>query len=149
MYKRQIRVSITTLPGEQKQAFSFEAKNMKTTRPFFSVKINDKTEKILIVMRKKSFSQKDPIIATFEGTTICSRFDELIKSDCIEQVFEFFLNLKVKESMFEQFEKQDEPISLTFEGISISLMEDDSKALSPIFLSSEFSENLTVFNFLH
>lgn len=59
-----IRVSITTLPGEQKQAFSFEAKNMKTTRPFFSVKINDKTEKILIVMRKKSFSQKDPIIAS-------------------------------------------------------------------------------------
>ena len=59
-----IRVSVTTLPGEQKQAFTLEAKKMNTSRPFFSVNINDKTEKLLIVIRKKSFSQKDPIIAS-------------------------------------------------------------------------------------
>ncbi|KAK8897682.1 hypothetical protein M9Y10_015646 [Tritrichomonas musculus] len=59
-----IRVSVTTLPSGEKQAFSFEAKKMQTTRPFFSLKINEKTEKILIVLRKKSFSEKDPIIAS-------------------------------------------------------------------------------------
>ena len=59
-----LRVSVTTLPSGEKQAFSFEAKKMQTTRPFFSVKINEKTERILIVMRKKSFSQKDPIFAS-------------------------------------------------------------------------------------
>ena len=59
-----LRVSVTTLPSGEKQAFTFEAKKMLTTRPFFSVKINEKTERILIVMRKKSFSQKDPIVAS-------------------------------------------------------------------------------------
>ena len=59
-----IRISVTTLPGEQKQAFSFDAKKMKTVHPFFSVKIDDKTEKILIVVRKKNFTEKDPIIAS-------------------------------------------------------------------------------------
>ena len=59
-----IRVSVTTLPSGEKQAFSFEAKKMQTTRPFFSLKINEKTEKILIALRKKSFSEKDPIIAS-------------------------------------------------------------------------------------
>lgn len=59
-----IRVSVTTLPGEQKQAFSFDAKKMQTVHPFFSVKVNEKTEKILIVLRKKSFSEKDPIVAS-------------------------------------------------------------------------------------
>ena len=59
-----IRVSVTSLPGEQKQAFSFDANKMKTAHPFFTIKINEKTEKILIVIRKKSFSQKDPIVAS-------------------------------------------------------------------------------------
>lgn len=59
-----IRVSVTTIPDEQKQVYSFDAKKMKTVHPFFSVAINDKTEKLLIVVRKKSFSKKDPIIAS-------------------------------------------------------------------------------------
>ena len=59
-----IRVSVTTLPGEQKQAFTFEAKKIESTRPFFSVKIDKKTDKLIIVLRKKSFSEKDPIIAS-------------------------------------------------------------------------------------
>ena len=78
-----IRVSVTTLPGEQKQAYSFEAKNMQTTRPFFSVKINEKTEKILIVMRKKSFSQKDPIIAStvISNKQIPMKFNDIANTE--------------------------------------------------------------------
>ncbi|KAK8845732.1 hypothetical protein M9Y10_020650 [Tritrichomonas musculus] len=78
-----IRVSVTTLPGEQKQAYSFEAKKMQTTRPFFSVKINEKTEKILIVMRKKSFSQKDPIIAStvISNKQIPMKFNDIANTE--------------------------------------------------------------------
>ncbi|KAK8876177.1 hypothetical protein M9Y10_006380 [Tritrichomonas musculus] len=73
-----IRVSVTTLPGEQKQAFTFEAKKLKTVMPFFSVKIDDKTKKILIVMRKKSFSQKDPIICStvIEGEELPKKIND-------------------------------------------------------------------------
>ena len=78
-----IRVSITTLPGEQKQAFSFEAKKMQTACPFFSVKINDKTENILIVMRKKSFSLKDPIIAStvIKSNQIPMKFNDITNTE--------------------------------------------------------------------
>ncbi|KAK8845721.1 hypothetical protein M9Y10_020639 [Tritrichomonas musculus] len=78
-----LRVSVTTLPGEQKQAFSFEAKKMQTTCPFFSVKIDEKTEKILIVMRKKSFSQKDPIIAStvIQSNQIPMNFNDMANTE--------------------------------------------------------------------
>lgn len=59
-----LRISVTTLPGEQKQAFSFDAKKIQTVSPLFSVRIDEKTEKVLIVIRKKSFSDNDPIIAS-------------------------------------------------------------------------------------
>ncbi|KAK8899098.1 hypothetical protein M9Y10_001399 [Tritrichomonas musculus] len=73
-----IRVSVTTLPGEQKQAFTVEAKKMKASHPFFSVKINDQTEKLLVVIRKKSFSQKDPIIAStvIKGDQLPKKFND-------------------------------------------------------------------------
>lgn len=54
-----ICISVTTLPGEQKYAFTVEAKKMKTYHTFFSVKINDQTEKLLIIIRKKSISQQN------------------------------------------------------------------------------------------
>ncbi|KAK8840627.1 hypothetical protein M9Y10_030400 [Tritrichomonas musculus] len=63
-YHDKIRVSITTFPGGQKQSNVFDAKKIQSARPFFSVRINEKTEKILIVIRKKSFAGNDPIIAS-------------------------------------------------------------------------------------
>ena len=80
-----IRVSVTTLPGEQKQAFTFDAKNMKKAHPFFSVKINEKTEMLLIVIRKKDFTQKNPIIAS-----------TVIKRDQIPTKFNDSTNTEVK-----------------------------------------------------
>lgn len=59
-----IQVSITVLPGDQKKMFSFEAKKIRSFFQTFSVVITEKTEKILIVFRKKSFLQQDPIIAS-------------------------------------------------------------------------------------
>ena len=78
-----LRVSVTTLPSGEKQAFSFEAKKMLTTRPFFSVKINEKTERILIVMRKKSFSQKDPIFASavISNKQIPTKFNDITNTE--------------------------------------------------------------------
>ena len=59
-----LRVSVTTLPGEQKQKFKFDAKKLDRINPYFSVKINEFTEKIIIVFRKKNYSEKDPIFAS-------------------------------------------------------------------------------------
>lgn len=70
-----IRVSITTIPEQNKQAFIIPAKKMKN--PYLNFKFNVKipseyipkdfvsigTEKILIIFRKKSFFYADPIIA--------------------------------------------------------------------------------------
>lgn len=70
-----IRVSITTIPEQNKQAFIIPAKKMKN--PYLNFKFNVKipseyipkdfvstgTEKILITFRKKSFFYADPIIA--------------------------------------------------------------------------------------
>lgn len=59
-----IRVSLTTFPDEQKLNTSVEVKNLKTDFPCFTVNISDKTEKILLVFRKKYLVQRDPIIAS-------------------------------------------------------------------------------------
>lgn len=60
----KIRVSITTVPEENKQAFVIEAKKMDNIHHFFTVNITDQTKKIIIVFRKKSFILNDPIIAS-------------------------------------------------------------------------------------
>ena len=70
-----IRVSITTMPEQHKQAFIIPAKKMKN--PYLNYKFNIKlpseylpkdfittgTEKILVIFRKKSYFNSDPIIA--------------------------------------------------------------------------------------
>lgn len=60
----KIRVSITTVPEENKQAFVIEAKKVDNMHHFFTVNITDQTKKIIIVFRKKSFILNDPIIAS-------------------------------------------------------------------------------------
>lgn len=59
-----VRVSLTTFPEEQKFNTTFEVKNIKTAFPSFTVNVSDRTEKILIVFRKKLVVQRDPIIAS-------------------------------------------------------------------------------------
>lgn len=60
----KVRVSITTIPEETKQAFIIDAKKMREIHHFFTVNITDKTRKIIFVFRKKSFIQNDPIVAS-------------------------------------------------------------------------------------
>lgn len=59
-----VRVSITTLPDERKQALTIDAKKLKNFHHFFTISITDQTQRILFVVRKKIFSQNDPIIAS-------------------------------------------------------------------------------------
>ena len=84
-----IRVSVTTFPDEQKINTSFEVKQIRTTFPSFTVNVSDRTEKILIVFRKKYLVQRDPIIAS---TVITS--DDLPKliNGSFDQEKEFDLN---------------------------------------------------------
>lgn len=58
-----LRVSVTALPGGSKQYFLFEASNLKKAHPTLSVNIDDETDKILIVFRKKGFTES-PLIAS-------------------------------------------------------------------------------------
>lgn len=60
----KIRVSITTIPEQNKQNFTIEAKKMNYVHHFFTVNITDQTKKVIFVFRKKSFIQNDPIIAS-------------------------------------------------------------------------------------
>lgn len=60
----KIRVSITTLPEENKDWFVINASEIHKTEHFFGTNITDKTEKIVFVFRKKSLLQSDPIIAS-------------------------------------------------------------------------------------
>lgn len=77
-----IRVSITTLPDGQKQAQTFEAKEMKTSGPTFKIQMNDQTEKVVIVFRKKNILGTDHIIAS---TTLNSKdiriFNEMMNNE--------------------------------------------------------------------
>ncbi|KAK8898372.1 hypothetical protein M9Y10_000657 [Tritrichomonas musculus] len=72
----QVRVSVTTIPEENKQAFTISARQMKDSRITFCVNVNIQrddipndlvfttTEKIIVVFRKKSLFAHDPIIAS-------------------------------------------------------------------------------------
>ena len=59
----KIRVSITTLPEKNKEAFVIEAKQMKFVHHFFTINITEKTDRIIFVIRKIGFFE-DPIIAS-------------------------------------------------------------------------------------
>ncbi|KAK8845746.1 hypothetical protein M9Y10_020664 [Tritrichomonas musculus] len=60
----KIRVSVTTIPEDNKAAVVIDAKQMDDIHSSFAVDITDKTKKIVLVIRKKSFFQNDPIIAS-------------------------------------------------------------------------------------
>ena len=60
----KVRVSITTIPEKNKQAFIIEAKKIDNVHHVFSVNITDQTKKVFFVFRKKSYFQGDPIIAS-------------------------------------------------------------------------------------
>ena len=59
-----IRVSITTMPEERKQHFQIKGKKMYCSNHVFSLNITNKTDRIIMVFRKKSFINSDPIIAS-------------------------------------------------------------------------------------
>lgn len=59
-----IRVSITTVPDDTKQAFIINASKIHNIHHQFTVNISDKTKKIIFVFRKKNSLQEDPIIAS-------------------------------------------------------------------------------------
>ena len=59
----KVRVSITTFPEQNKEAFITEAKQMFCVHHFFTVNVSEKTEKIVLVFRKKGIFD-DPIIAS-------------------------------------------------------------------------------------
>lgn len=78
----RIRVSITTLPDQQKQAQSMDVYEMNSIQPTFKIQVNDKTEKIVIVFRKKGIFGSDHIIAsTVIKTQDIHIFKELISSE--------------------------------------------------------------------
>ena len=60
----KIRVSITTIPEENKQHFTLDNRKMDKIHHFFTVNITKNTKKIIFVFRKKSFINSDPIIAS-------------------------------------------------------------------------------------
>lgn len=60
----KIRVSITTVPELNKDAFVVDYKMMDHVHHFFTVNITEETKKIIFVFRKKSFFHNDPIIAS-------------------------------------------------------------------------------------
>lgn len=59
-----IRISITTLPDEQKQATTFNVNKMHLTTPTFNLKSSDSIKKIIIVFRKKKLALIENIIAS-------------------------------------------------------------------------------------
>ena len=59
----KIRVSITTLPEKNKEAFVTEARQMNFVHHFFTINVTDQTQKIIFVFRKIEFFD-DPIIAS-------------------------------------------------------------------------------------
>ncbi|KAK8897318.1 hypothetical protein M9Y10_015260 [Tritrichomonas musculus] len=62
--KDDIRVSITTMPEQNKQHFHLHGKKMHCTNHVFSLNITNQTKRIIMVFRKKTFLSEDPIIAS-------------------------------------------------------------------------------------
>ena len=70
-----VRVSITTFPEENKQHFYVKGKKINTSNHVFSLNITNKTDKIVMVFRKKNPLGDDPIIAS--ATIHLKKFTEL------------------------------------------------------------------------
>ena len=79
----KIRVSVTSLPDRQKFAETFDAKQISFAHPCFTFKFNDKTNQILLVFRKLSIFQKDPIIAStvIKGDQFPKSIDDLTNNE--------------------------------------------------------------------
>lgn len=60
----KIRVSITTMPEEVKQNFKIRGRKIKNLNHVFSLNVTNQTKKIVLVFRKKSLMEKNPIIAS-------------------------------------------------------------------------------------
>ncbi|KAK8872197.1 hypothetical protein M9Y10_007961 [Tritrichomonas musculus] len=60
----KIRVSATTYPEQNKDAFIVECQKMNYVHHFFTIRVTEKTERIIFVFRRKSFLHSDPIIAS-------------------------------------------------------------------------------------
>ena len=86
----EVRVSITTIPEECKQHFTIEGKKIYNSNHIFSLNITESTSKIIIVFRKVSTLQDNPIIAS---TTIHLRdFKELPN----EQIITGMISTEIK-----------------------------------------------------
>lgn len=81
----KIRVSITTLPDRQKQAFTFEASRMNVAHPSFTINFSEITDEIVIVFRKINLFSDDRIFAS-----------TFIKSDDFPQLFKNINNIGMK-----------------------------------------------------
>ena len=60
----KIRVSITSVPDEYKEAFVVDCDKSNNVHHFFTINVTNQTKKIIFVFRKKSFINNDPIIAS-------------------------------------------------------------------------------------
>lgn len=77
-----IRMSITTLPDEQRQVQTINIRELKHKHPVFKIKMNDKIERFIVVFRKKCIFGNDHIIAsTIIKTKEISIFNEFINND--------------------------------------------------------------------
>ena len=59
-----VRVSITTIPEQQKQAIHVKGKEMNNFNHTFKVNITNETQRILVIFRKKDFLGYEQIIAS-------------------------------------------------------------------------------------
>ena len=55
----KVRVSITTLPEQNKEAFITEAKQMLYVHHFFTVNISDKTDKRISIIKAKQYRNEN------------------------------------------------------------------------------------------
>lgn len=60
----EIRVSVTTLPEEIKQAFVISGQDMDYVHHFFKLNVTPNTKKILFVFRRMGFFNSDSIVAS-------------------------------------------------------------------------------------
>lgn len=60
----KIRVSITTVPDERKEAFVIEANKSNNIHHFFTVNVSNQTQRIIFVFRKVTFFGSNHIIAS-------------------------------------------------------------------------------------
>ena len=62
--EEEVRVSITTLPDEKKEHFTIEGKKMYNANHVFTLNVTNQTKTVVMVFRKKTFLQENPIIAS-------------------------------------------------------------------------------------